>query len=340
MKSFISKRNMFRGLLCGTAALATACSEVAFSPDPGYDGALEIPPGYQLESFGFNDQDTRAKVDVLFVIDNSGSMLEEQTKLAPALSSFITNIARIDWQIGITTTDTSNGPFGLKGSLVNLNGAGGKVLSAATPNYQQVFANTVIRNELIGCVDPNCPSSDERALEAATMAIGKRNSDNAGFFRQGADLALVILSDEDEQSTGTGTTPAQVVNAVTSAFGPNKTFTSFGIIIKPGDTACFASQSATSGQYGDYASALADLTKGVTGSICDSDYGPSLESIGTRVREQVKSITLKNMPNPDTIQIRIRPFDPNLTWTIEAQTLIFAYPPRSGTRIDVLYLPM
>lgn len=339
MKTFI--RQSMQGLLLTTVVWATACSEVAFSPDPNYEAPLELPPGTMLETFGFSDQDTRAKVDILFVIDNSGSMLEEQQKLGPALSSFISSIARIDWQIGITTSDVSNGPFGVKGSLVPMKGTATKILTKNVPNYGSVFQNTVYREEIVGCVDPNCPSADERPLEAITQAVGKRATDNAGFFRTGADLAVVVLTDEDEQSTGSGTTGQDVVNAVKNAFGANKTFTGFGILVKPGDTACYNAQRAANGAgtYGTFAAAFATLTKGLTGSICDADYGPTLSSIGTRVREMVRTITLKQMPNPDTIQLRIRPYDPNLQWTIDGQTITFTTPPKAGTKIDVMYLP-
>lgn len=333
------KNNKLKVLLLSTAIWATACSEVAFSPDPNFVQDLEVPDGYMLETFGFSEQDTRAKVDILFIVDNSGSMSDEQVKLAPALSSFISSLARIDWQIGISTTDVSDGTYGLKGSLVPFSGTSTKILNKNVPNYAAAFANTVVRPE-VTCTPsgPSCPSSDERPLQAITMAIGKRNAENNGFFRNGADLATVILSDEDEGSTGAGTTGQMVVDSVKAAFG-SKTYTGFGIVIKPGDTACFNAQTASSGKYATFAGGLATLTGGLLGSICDSDYGPTLTSIGQRVREMVKTITLRMMPNPDTIQIRIRPFDPNLQWTIEGQTITFNTPPKPGTRIDIMYLP-
>jgi hypothetical protein len=248
----LNRKHLLKVLLVGTAVWATACSEVAFSPDPDFETPLEVPDGYMLETFGFSEQDTRAKVDILFVVDNSGSMTDEQVKLGPALSSFISSLARIDWQIGITTTDISSGPHGIKGSLVTMKGAGTKILNKNVPDYNTVFANTVVRDELVGCTSQTCPSGDERPLEAIRMAIDKRNSDNAGFFRSGADLATVILSDEDEGSIGTGTTGQMVVDAVTAAFG-TKTYTGFGIVIVPGDTACFNSQTTSQGKYGTFA---------------------------------------------------------------------------------------
>jgi hypothetical protein len=51
-------------------------------------------------------------VDVLFVVDNSGSMAEEQIALASAFGAFIEVLERpwvaIDYRIGITTTDNGN----------------------------------------------------------------------------------------------------------------------------------------------------------------------------------------------------------------------------------------
>ncbi len=52
------------------------------------------------------------QVDVLFVVDNSGSMAEEQIALASAFEAFIEVLERpwlaIDYRIGITTTDNGN----------------------------------------------------------------------------------------------------------------------------------------------------------------------------------------------------------------------------------------
>ncbi len=52
-------------------------------------------------------QNRRNVVDVLIVVDNSGSMIEEQTKLANNFQAFIQTFSDIDvdWQIGVITTD-------------------------------------------------------------------------------------------------------------------------------------------------------------------------------------------------------------------------------------------
>jgi hypothetical protein len=340
MKTF--KQHIWRGLVLSTAVWATACSDVSFTPSAD-NNSFTLPDGSQKEIFTFNDDDTQAKVDVLFVVDNSPSMAEEQELLGSALNSFIGNLGKLDWQIGVTTTDTSNGVYGIKGSLVPMKGTAQTILTKNTPNFAQVFKDTVKRDEVIGCNNTTipCPSSDERPLEAISMAIAKRASENAAFFRDGADLAVVIVSDEDERSDGTGAMSAAVLAATAqAAFGTTKTFSAYGIVIQPGDTACLnANLALNSAYYGYHAAALALLTGGVTGSLCDADYGPALSSIAGRIRDVVKSVTLQYTPNPDTVQLVMSPFDSSLTWKIEGNQIRFNKSPKKGTRVEVVYLP-
>ena len=50
-------------------------------------------------------------MDVLWVIDNSCSMLEEQTTLINNFGAFIGYFldSQLDWHIGVTSTDMTNG---------------------------------------------------------------------------------------------------------------------------------------------------------------------------------------------------------------------------------------
>lgn len=332
------KSQAYKLLVLSSVMWVTGCSDVAFNPTGSPLEHLQIPPGYQKDSFLFNDDPSGAKVDVLFVVDNSTSMLTEQDKLGSRLSSFISSIKRLDWQIGITTTDVSTGPFGVRGSLVPMKGTGLKILNNKVPNYEAVFKSTVYRDEINNC-GSNCPSGDERPLEAVRLAIDKRDTDNAGFFRAGSDLVVIVLSDEDEGSNGLNALPpSYLVGHFKNAFGQDKRLTGFGILIRPGDGACANDQSPT-GNYGNYVSNFVALTGGVTGSICDSDYGDALESIGKRVRQVTSTITLRNLPMPETITLRMDPVDPDLSWIIEGQTLRFNKTPKKGTRVDIVYMP-
>lgn len=166
------------------------------------------------------------KTDILFVIDDSGSMSEEQANLSANLGVFIDRLASLpiqdDYQIGVTTTDVDdfvggtafgNGvPFprgaivavqpGSPGALVysaatypQTHGWGGsRILSKGSPTLIQDFKNNV----LVGTTG----SGKEQPFRAIQMALTDRIQDgtNAGFLRPGARLAIIIASDEDDCS--------------------------------------------------------------------------------------------------------------------------------------------
>ncbi len=70
--------------------------------------------GYtQLKHQDFFQQNTLQTVDVLLVVDNSCSMVEEQNKLATNFDTFIQYFtdANVDWQIGVVTTDMAQAKF-------------------------------------------------------------------------------------------------------------------------------------------------------------------------------------------------------------------------------------
>jgi hypothetical protein len=278
------------------------------------------------------------KLDILFIVDNSGSMAEEQEKLGERIDSFLSTLTDIDWQIGITTTDVSNGRFGLKGDLLPFQGTGSRVLRHTTPNYQQIFKSTIVRQETIRC-GSDCPSGDEQALRAATLAIEKRDSVNRGFFRQDADLGLMVLSDEDEMSDGPAhaTPPEAVLAAVSSAWGDSKQVLTYGMVIAPGDASCMQMQPG-GGHYGTFVSRLANLTHGLVGSICAADYAPTLGLLANHARRLMEYVQLKYQPaSRDNLRVTFLP-DHTTDLSLEGRRVRFATPPPKGTLIQIDYL--
>lgn len=182
-----------------------------------------------FENFDQSYTSERGKVDLLFVVDNSGSMSEQQREIANKFPSLFTKIRDLDFRIAITTTDVeasrssytaarlnqprsqyiANGYFqdGRLLSFQRIDQASGQVLNAGkfisntTPQGEEFFKNTIQREETRLC-DQNsfkgefCPASDERAVFAVNRVLDR----NEGFIRGDAHLALVIVSDEDERS--------------------------------------------------------------------------------------------------------------------------------------------
>jgi hypothetical protein len=289
------------------------------------------------------------KVDMLFVIDNALSTVTYQKSLGKRFSILTSALSGIDWQIGITTTDVSEGPFGLKGSLAALESGDGNqtIITSTDPQAATLFESTVVRPETISCgFSPSnpCASPWVQPLKASIDAMDKRNSDNAGFFRDSADLAIVYLSNKDEMRDGKSfnpTTPAELISHFNSIWPSGKKLEAFGIVIIPEDVKCLAEQKKDwplDPAYATFVTALGMLTQGGVESLCDKDYNKTIFDIGQKVSETARSIDLKFIPKPGTLTITMNPKQ-NILWRLEGKRVYFASTPKLGTEITVHYIP-
>jgi hypothetical protein len=136
----------------------------------------------------------RAKTDVLMVVDDSGSMTEEQTALAGAASPFINTAASLsaDYQIAVVTTDmdasTRSGRFQGSPKVITASG------SAATQLSTTIKA--------LGINGSGTEMGLDAIKAALSLPLSTDPSTNGGFLRSDADLAIVVVSDEDDFSTG------------------------------------------------------------------------------------------------------------------------------------------
>ena len=291
-------------------------------------------------------------VDILIVNDNSSSMVDDQKKFGSKFQSFMSKISDLDFHIGITTTDVSNGLYGIRGTLVpigsdpyvagiNPSASTPRFLTKSTPNLERNFLDTIVRHETDKCVkNPNevCPSGNEQPLRAIQMAVAKRASDNRGFFRDEADLAVVILTDEDEASTGAATLmqrPKETLDLIQNTW-PGKQLLSYGIFIQPGDSACSKEQK-NMGNVGNILWSFMAITNGASSSICNKDFGPSLEDLSQKIRRLVTSFELKGTPKPGTLSVRLFPEEPDNSWSYVGNRIVFSKPPKPRAHIQVSF---
>ncbi|MFN0247619.1 MAG: hypothetical protein ACKV2T_12105 [Kofleriaceae bacterium] len=162
-------------------------------------------------------------VDLLFVIDDSGSMADQQESLIASFPGFVAGIQQRlgnaqSYHIGVVTTeDYQANRAGCRqiGDLITHTGGPASSMSACGP-----FANG---QSWMGETEPNLAqkfacagkvgaggSSDERIARAIMNALEPaRNAPgacNAGFSRPESLLVIVIITDEDDVADGcTGT---------------------------------------------------------------------------------------------------------------------------------------
>ena len=242
-------------------------------------------------------------VDILFVVDNSGSMDTERSNLAQRIDGFLDKIIGLDWQIGIISTDFNSKKNYHDGDFVDLIGLPGQyIITPSTPGGQQIFGDTVQGFPEGGGNEQGIRASYraiERSLDPENRA---EDEPNRQFFRNGADLAIVVLSDEDENSNGTNIkyTPQDFVDYVNVAWGVPKNLTFHSIIVKPGDWFCKNAEPYH--KYGYVYKELSELTGAgqvggsIIGSVCEQNYTNQLADIGQSVKDQQKSAILECAP--------------------------------------------
>lgn len=325
-------RKAFQISLGALIGLTAACSDVSFAPtDP-----LALKVGTMTED-SFVQGYTKNTLDVLFVVDNSNSMEEDQKKLGRRISSFLATLSDVDWQVAVTTTDASSGPYGIKGQLLAINDRGDTVITPKTPDYLNVFLRTVVRPESYECsIGGECPTGHEQALEATILAMEKRDSVNKGFFRPNANLSVIILSDEDEDApSGAPTKPEEVISSFNSIWADQKYLSVYGMIIVPGDVSCLMSQ-GNSGKFGMSVDKLARLTGGIVGSICEADYGRALQKVGQNVRKLLDYVELRGTPDKGEVEVTFQPAH-TTKYKVKNKRVYFEVPPPVGTAVKVRY---
>lgn len=300
-----------------------------------------IGGGPRLASEVFTAGQAQRKVDVLFIDDNSSSMDAMQSSLGDRFSTFSAAMSGIDWTAGITTTDCSTGPYGICGTLLTMAGTGSNVLLPTTPSLSTVFRNTIVRPETVGClVRADCPSGDSTPLRSLLTAMQKSTTVNVGFFRPDATLAVVMLTNADENNvapTPSSITPANVIDQFQALWGAAKPFTVYTIAVLQGDSSCLTQQQAGGlATYGTYPISLAQMTGGFSQSICSPNYTPVLQAIGDDLQGTPNVVRLAHVPRAGSLVVTLTPAS-SIGWSLNGDTITFNSVLPVGTIISTTY---
>ncbi|WNG38612.1 choice-of-anchor D domain-containing protein [Archangium violaceum] len=297
-------------------------------------------------------QQSQAKVDVLFVVDNSGSMMDEQQNLGSNFSAFLTHAAAagVDYHIAVTTTglERSSGGWsvcpggaegGENGRFYPVDGSSPRIITPSTPAAETVFA----RNTSVGVCHWN-----EQGLEAMYRALADPlvyNMDdprspqpmdgNAGFLRDDAKLAVIAVTDEEDFSPQSVSFYESFLLALK---GDDRSKVLFSAIAGPSDLSSCPRASSSGSRYIQ----LAQNTGGVVESICTANWAASLERISENAFGPNRSFPLSDKPS-DTTRIVVRVDGAEVTsgWTYDptTNTVIFDVDaaPGPGAAVEITY---
>jgi hypothetical protein len=127
--------------------------------------------------------------DVLFVVDNSCSMSDDQARSAAQLPELFGSLldSGTDFRAAFTTTDLDGNYRGSRGTLVQVGGA--RWLEPTSPDAADLF-RTFVTVGING-------SSTEQGIGAAFLAL-QPDAVDADFRRPDASLHVVVISDEPD----------------------------------------------------------------------------------------------------------------------------------------------
>ncbi len=200
------------GLDSGLTESSDASSDEGSSDGPRLD-TPDDSTGSGSGSEGGSDE--CQKVDLLFVIDNSGSMAGEQASLVASFGGFVAGIQAAlaqaeSYHVGVVTTDSyDNNGSGCTsiGDLVTQTGgenaagmdclpfsSGKRYLDESEPDLASKFA-CIAQVGTTGSGDELQVQSGWEALAPAKNAPGACND---GFLRDDALLVVVIITDEND----------------------------------------------------------------------------------------------------------------------------------------------
>ncbi len=218
--------NMKKAALLLATCLACNQHLDVFQLDGGFPDTGSVDTGSVVPDLGPPDAGNTGVVvvptDIIFIVDDSGSMADEQQNLADNFASFVDQtFGAGEYRMGILSADTSS-PFQRGGNsqftyhadyphhVNSVDRAGcfdtnvpvgcfrGDVINSAV--MDRATQISTFRNSIsVG----TCGNGQENGLEAMLKALQQTQPGgcNANFLRPEANLLLVFVSDEDDNGT-------------------------------------------------------------------------------------------------------------------------------------------
>lgn len=271
------------------------------------------PGSRRVETF---TQESLGVLDLQIVIDNSGSMAEEQENLARRLMPLLKFFNSADWRINIITTDPEDTCSRI-------------LLRSNDPDLEGRFRRAI----LAGTSGSSKERGILRAVEGLSCPIVK-------WVRRKSAIGVLIVSDEDNCSKNGQDCDAPynshhylldyLKNNLRRTLGKDARV--YGLIWKPG-TSCPGAFNP-----GQQYFAAIEETNGQWGSICDSDYTPTLLRMSEDLAGILKrDFNLAAIPDDGTVSIKVNGSRWTGRYILTRNLITFEPMPPQGATIEVSY---
>jgi hypothetical protein len=244
------------------------------------------PPELLSKSYPVKELVGDSRVDILWVIDNSGSMYEDQMEVIRNTKVFMDEFTLktvVDWKMGLISTDQNGRPYvGFPGT---------PALDKKSPDPVGVFQAAV----------GNLGTSGS-AEEMLYTPVKKALTSHPDFLRDDAMLAIIHISDAPEQSWDL--TSQEFLDFLAIEKGDLVRVLGYGVLwpeewcpqFSGDDLFTFAGS-----KYEELFSAI----KGKTYPLCNMDFGRDLADLGKDIVKRITSprIPLTKRPKVSTIRV-------------------------------------
>jgi hypothetical protein len=248
--------------------------------------------------------------DILFVVDDSTSMDDEQAALALYGASLITTLeeSATRWHIGVitTTSPTLRGP----------------VITPDTDNPTDEFATQIMPG--------TGGAHDEKGIEMAYKALHGDAAPGTPFFRDDARLVVIFISDEEEQSDLVD--PWDAAAYFQKIKDPR--------MVLAHSVTALAGDGCTVESYGTRYAELTTMVGGLRIPIC-GDWSAIVGDLASASVVQLDRFALSSVPLENTIVVRV---DGNIAtgWVFDEATneVVFtveAAVPDAGAEVAISY---
>lgn len=263
-------------------------SEPASPPSPPEKKA-RIPELPVVRTFTHQIKQLRGyrQLDILWVIDNSGSMGDDQENVIGNTGRFIDQFAKfteLDWKMGLISTDEENTPY------VGFSPA--SALDRMVSEPVKLFQSAVRRLGTEG-------SGEEKVFTPVMHTL----TVHTDFLRKKAILALIIVTDAMEQSKGVDA--PKFLKFLTRLKGDSKKILVYGVL-GARDLGCHDKGEEGSWDYaGSVYEKIITKTKSKAYPLCNEHFGDQLANIGKDLVKRVKTlrVPLKTKPVSSSVKV-------------------------------------
>lgn len=238
------------------------------------------------------------KMDIVFVVDNSGSMQQEQQNLAANFPKFVQVIndyktksgEQLEYRVAVTTSDDEKeeGKFIATRAAAAPNGCSPGPSRPWLERGDGDVAGAFSCRAQVGTNGNNVERPLETMLLSVTTAAGANSAAGTSFVRDDALLAFIIITDEDEG--GTEDKPKRPVAQYPAEFDKVKGERGrWASAVIAGPTACKSNGLGNAAEATRLKGFIADVGKnGVFASICTGDLTDGLTQALTKFDQACK----------------------------------------------------